>query len=922
MGSTLRGRADELRRLLEVLAQVGSGRGSIGLVEGPGGIGKTSVLETLIGAAQEAGIRVLFGQAEELDADRPFHALRGAFVNAALDDVIADALDASGAGAEARHRAVDVIVDGLEAHSVDGPMLLCVDDLQWADPGTLLALAALGRRDELPIGLVGARRPLPRTRELDRFLRWAEARAVMVRLDALDDAAVAEIGHDLLGAAMGPSLSEQVGRAGGNPFLVCEMLRLLDEGDGIRREGSMAELAGHVHPSDTHSVLLHRLAALDSDETETLRWAAVLGNRFTGQQLADVSGAGAQGAIRIRSLVSHDVLVDGGDGLTFRHDLIREAVYRDMGAEECRLRHLQAARILAETGAAPLDVAHHLLRGPINRDPDGAQRLVAAARDPMLDARTRSDLLARALELDPHLPDPVSVVLSLAFHLHLQERIAEAVPHVRRLLGTALSDTERVALIESLVSAASTSGDLATAETWCAQGLPTARRLQDSDEPYDRLLASRFFFHAGDISRAAEIAAATADALVDGAGTTTDASSPGPGDASPLTARGGPAAEAANQASYLHTLMGRPSEGLRWAERALARTSSLWIRCVYQRHLGWALGDLDRLDQAMEVLDLARVGAEEQGMISTLAEIQVELARLHYWTGCFEAALVESEVSVAASASVSLDAHRDPALVAAWIAHRRGDDGGAAKLLAENGRPTTYVAPHIVLEGVLAARSGQSDAGDRLAEALARISRIPSVDRRTFDLLPIVARTARAIGRTDLAADSVRSAEKMAADGDAAGIALALARCRTLAVEDADAARRAVELARATPRALLAADALVDAAEVLTRSSAELLDEAAGVYERCGASGDLARIRSSAPAAATGGRERTLTGWTSLTPAEREVVRLAAEGLTNKEIGARLFVSHRTVATHLSHVYDKVGLRSRVELARQAPSHL
>ena len=63
---------------------------------------------------------------------------------------------------------------------------------------------------------------------------------------------------------------------------------------------------------------------------------------------------------------------------------------------------------------------------------------------------------------------------------------------------------------------------------------------------------------------------------------------------------------------------------------------------------------------------------------------------------------------------------------------------------------------------------------------------------------------------------------------------------------------------------------------------------------------------------------RPAVGWDSLTPAEVKVVRLAVEGLTNREIGAKLFISHRTAASHLSHAFEKLGLRSRVELAREA----
>jgi DNA-binding CsgD family transcriptional regulator len=70
-----------------------------------------------------------------------------------------------------------------------------------------------------------------------------------------------------------------------------------------------------------------------------------------------------------------------------------------------------------------------------------------------------------------------------------------------------------------------------------------------------------------------------------------------------------------------------------------------------------------------------------------------------------------------------------------------------------------------------------------------------------------------------------------------------------------------------------------------------------------------------------GERKRPTSGWASLTPTERDVVRLVTEGLANNDIAARLFVSPRTVQTHLTHVYAKLGLRSRVQLVQEAGRH-
>jgi DNA-binding CsgD family transcriptional regulator len=108
-----------------------------------------------------------------------------------------------------------------------------------------------------------------------------------------------------------------------------------------------------------------------------------------------------------------------------------------------------------------------------------------------------------------------------------------------------------------------------------------------------------------------------------------------------------------------------------------------------------------------------------------------------------------------------------------------------------------------------------------------------------------------------------------------------------------------------------------------TDEAVGLLGEAVEVYEHLGAVRDIARVDAALRSLGVrrgrrGSRRRPTTGWDSLTPTEREVVRLAVEGLTNAQIGERLFVSRRTVETHLSHVFGKVGVSSRVQLAAEA----
>ena len=101
---------------------------------------------------------------------------------------------------------------------------------------------------------------------------------------------------------------------------------------------------------------------------------------------------------------------------------------------------------------------------------------------------------------------------------------------------------------------------------------------------------------------------------------------------------------------------------------------------------------------------------------------------------------------------------------------------------------------------------------------------------------------------------------------------------------------------------------------------ASMGDEA---YEQAWAEGEALSIAEAVAYAqrGRGERKRPSSGWASLTPAERDVVRLVAEGLANKDIAVRLFVSPRTVQAHLTHVYTKLGMTSRVQLAQEAARH-
>jgi predicted ATPase len=230
----------ELRTLGEALDQVASGRSAIVVVEGEAGIGKTRLLAETLERARDRGLRVAAGRAEELERTRPFGLVADTLgcVRSSADPRRAAiaALLATGVGDRGpmtvssdpglQFQAVDALVDLVEALALEGPLLLGVDDLQWADPSSLLTLAAVGRRlVDLPLAIIGCLRPSPHPVELERTLQALErAGARRLALGQLDQQAVVGLVAEAVAAEPGPGLLAEVAGAGGNPLFVTELV--------------------------------------------------------------------------------------------------------------------------------------------------------------------------------------------------------------------------------------------------------------------------------------------------------------------------------------------------------------------------------------------------------------------------------------------------------------------------------------------------------------------------------------------------------------------------------------------------------------------------------------------------------------------------------------------------------------------------
>src|SRR6266508_1077424 len=410
------GRGDEVGRLLELVGGAVAGRGAAVLIQGEPGIGKTTLLDVVTAEARRLGVRVLRGAGEERARRLPFAAIgsglglhswpdaEGLGQVAALLRGERGAVTSAGA-ADQEFIVTEAILDLVDRWCTAGSVVLIMDDLQWADPSSLVVLSRLGRAiDQLPLLVVAAYRPIPRGEEFDTLIRGLDARgAVPLTLGPLDPPAVAALVEQLAGAPPGPGLLDLVAGAGGNPLYITELV------DALTREGRLRIVAGTATlvegrnvPESLVEAILRRLAFLSSEAREVLRVGAVLAPGFTITELSTVLGTSVMTLWDVvNEALNAGLLADADDELVFRHELIRQALAEDLPVEVRRSLQVRAAKALVSAGAPVERVAQYLLAGG-SLDAEAVDWLARVA-DPLI-VRAPGlavDLLERAL--DQHL---------------------------------------------------------------------------------------------------------------------------------------------------------------------------------------------------------------------------------------------------------------------------------------------------------------------------------------------------------------------------------------------------------------------------------------------------------------------------------------------------------------------------------------
>jgi len=336
------GREREMQTLGRLVEQARAGRGSVALIEGEPGIGKTRLLREALRLAEARGFEVALGAGEELERDRPFGPIAAALGlapeasdprRAEIARLLRPGHDVAGAwerGPALRYEVLEAILDLVEDLSALRPIAVGLDDLQWADASTLLVARNLGSRLlSLPVVLLMASRPVPRAGDLATVLEvLRRAGLVEVEPGPLSHNEVVALAGSMVPHTPSPAVLSQLSGAAGNPLLVTELVSAVGESGS---PGDQTDpWVGGVPPTFAETIL-RRLRFLSAETLHVIRLASVLGSVFSVADLALVSGRPATELVApLDEARGARLLVDVDDRLGFRHDLVRDSVYADL----------------------------------------------------------------------------------------------------------------------------------------------------------------------------------------------------------------------------------------------------------------------------------------------------------------------------------------------------------------------------------------------------------------------------------------------------------------------------------------------------------------------------------------------------------------------------------------------------------------
>jgi DNA-binding CsgD family transcriptional regulator/tetratricopeptide (TPR) repeat protein len=979
----LTGRADELALLDGYLRDLTRGNGATVLIEGEPGIGKTTLVRTALAATPTGSHQVFWGTGDELSQEiplspfldalavrRPSHNARRATIAGLLRGEVA-----TDRGADVPKMLTEQLIALTIDESDARPVVLVIDDLQWADPHSIKLWGRLARTaQQVPLLLIGLTRPAAQREDLVTLRRTVDAGA-RVQLNALTQSDVAELVKTLAGGQPDKGLLRLARGAAGNPLYLTELLAALNRSGGIVVTATgAARLTTDSVPDSLAAAIADRLDFVSTPTREVLRAAALLGVEFVVPDLTIVLGKAVTEVMpALDEARATGVLTDSGNGATlaFRHPLLRDALYAELSAPVRSAWHLEAGHALAAAGAAPDRVARQLLpalaatagesirpelppagtggslthaaavqsaRQPANRRTPAIQ----LERPPMDAGAIRSGglidewmldwLTTSAESLIGQAPGVASELLRQAVasipagtlqHGWLTSRLADALYRT--------GDKPEAARVAERALAYATAPDLVVDLHWT---LAQVRLVTGAGEA--SLTALKSALDTPGITpkhraRLLVLAARTSLSLADFSVANTEArdalaSAEVAGD---IWSTGW----ALHVLAIMATIRGDLADVLPLYDRALAVTETdpalTDLGILLQINKAITLGNLNRYGEALTAAEQARQLADRIGTSIRLAQAHGLLGQAEFEIGQWDDAL--SEISAVPDnlkeyAAICIDSG-----IAAKISFHRNEPEAALRYLAA-AEPHADQIEQLPVPYLVLAQSLERERAGSLPEALAIViapfETSPEDIGDNEDLLIDAVRLAVKVGDKKTAQEITTLAMQLAEGSEIPSRQANALYCKGMVDRDAvillAAAQRFVDSGKKLPQAKAfeaAAQCLVEA-EDMTKAK-QALEQAMEIYEFLDAEADINRLH--AEFRQYGIRRgnhrqhrRAVSGWESLTETELKVVALVQEGLSNPEIAARLFTSKRTVGTHVSHILKKLSLTTRTDIARES----
>ena len=942
-------RDDDLGAIEGRLAATAQGRGSVLTVEGPAGIGKTTLLRAASDRAREQGFTVLTARGGPLEREFPYAVVRGLFDPLGLAN--GDPALLGGAAALAARVVVGADHgDGIAREDVTfgtmhglywltanvaarQPTVIVVDDCRWADTASLRFLAYLAARlDGLPVLVVLATRSGEPAGD-PALLSELTAAGVEppIRLTPLSPEASACLARAELSAGASDRFCQAVHAAtGGNPLLLRTLLTSV-AAEGREPTDEEAERVGALGGASVARLLARRFARLPAGAEGIARAVAILGGGASLGHAATLASLELeQAATAADALRSAEILTPRAD-LDFVHPIIRHAVEESMGPDERALAHARAVPVLAAAGAPPERLAAHLLHTHPRGDQTAVEILQTAARFAADRGAPESVAvyLRRALAEPPGTPTLArGMQHELGLALMAAGRDRAALPLFMEVVQGGLTPAERLRVALEAGRALGIAGYFAAASDTLRSALsdmdaePTDV-VRDLRRQVEAELLVNCWVVAAQVPDANARLAAYQDAAIQNAAYRGADVDEGLGHRLMrvnLAFRSIIAAEPAGVAAHL-------------LDRALAGGALVTQESIVVTLGTVSLAFIGRYDAVEQICSRLIDEGERRGSASLVAHFSLPRGLAALRRGRLRDA--EDDERCAFENKLAMGRHEGLPFATSWLVDAlvlRGDLAGAEATLeracragmAEAASGTMGWAFALESRGRLRIAQGRASEGLRdLFEAGALWTDLrcdsPAVATWRGDAAVALA----GLGDRDRARDLAEEQLVLARGTElphVVGVATRVAAAVAPADRRLDLLAEAVATLEPTEARVDLARALVEFGAALRRAgqlttARDTLRRGLDLAHHANAGPLAERAREELTAAGARPRRPALTGVDALTAGERRVALLAADGRSNREIAEKLFVTQRTVETHLQHAFGKLGIHRRDELA-------